>query len=168
MNNQTKFVFNKIKETNCKSVLNIGYRYDSDKTIQNLCEINHIEWHVLEVWKENCDFLVKNKICKNIYNYDVKNINQIYQNFDAVIWLHGPEHILFEDFLKIRKDIESKANKLIIYQAPEGYYHQDELYNNPYEKHVQTLNEKMFSDLNYKTNNFCEHGEPTFSAWIIK
>jgi len=168
MNKQTAFVIEKILETNSKSVLNIGYRYDSDRTIQKFCESNNIEWNILEIWEENCKFLKNHNICKNIYNEDVKNIKKINKNFDAIIWLHGPEHIKFLDFLNIRKDIENSADKLIIYQAPEGYYHQDELYNNPFEKHVETLNQKMFSDLNYKTNNFCEHGEPTFSAWIIK
>ena len=168
MNNQTRFVLSKIIQTNSKSVLNIGYRHDSDQTIQKFCEINNVDWHVLEIWKENCDFLVKNNICSNIYNEDVKNIKKINQQFDCIIWLHGPEHIPFNDFLNIRSDIENCANKIVIYQAPEGYYYQDELYNNPYEKHVQTLNEKMFSDLGYKTNNFCSLGESTFSAWIEK
>lgn len=168
MNNQTKFVIDQISKSQSKSVLNIGYRYDSDRTIQKFCEQNEIEWNVLEIWKENCDFLIKNKICSNVYNEDVKNIKSINKKFDCIIWLHGPEHIKFADFLSIREDIESSANKLVIYQAPEGYYYQDDLYNNPFEQHVETLNEKMFSDLNYKTNNFCKFGEPTFSAWIEK
>ena len=57
MNKQTQFVINKISETNSKSVLNIGYRYDSDRTIQKFCESNNIEWNVLEIWEENCKFL---------------------------------------------------------------------------------------------------------------
>lgn len=168
MNKQTQFVINKISETNSKSVLNIGYRYDSDRTIQKFCESNNIEWNVLEIWEENCKFLKKHNVCQNIYNEDVKNIKNINKKVDAIIWLHGPEHINFSDFLNIRNDIENRANKLVIYQAPEGYYHQDELYNNPFEKHVETLNQKMFSDLNYNTNNFCQYDEPTFSAWLLK
>jgi len=62
MNNQTKFVIDQISKSQSKSVLNIGYRYDSDRTIQKFCEQNKIEWNVLEIWKENCDFLIKNKI----------------------------------------------------------------------------------------------------------
>lgn len=168
MNKQTRFVINKIKETACRSILNIGYRHDSDTTIQKMCEESGIEWHVLEVWPENCEFLRRNNICDNIYNDDVKNIKSLNRQFDAVIWLHGPEHISFQDFLLIRKDIENSARKLVIYQAPEGYFHQGELYNNPYERHVETLFERMFSDLHYQTNNFCDFGEPTFSAWIEK
>jgi len=168
MNNQTKFVIDKIKETNSKSVLNIGYRYDSDTTIQKFCENNNIEWSVLEIWKENCDFLIRNKVCFNIYNEDVRNIDKINKNFDAIIWLHGPEHVEWNHFLSFRKNIENHADKIIIYQAPEGLYPQEAIYNNIYEKHVQTLNEKMFSELNYKTNNFCKFGEATFSAWIEK
>ena len=95
-------------------------------------------------------------------------LDKINKNFDAIIWLHGPEHVEWNDFLSFRKDLEGCANKIIIYQAPEGFYPQEAIYNNVYEKHVQTLTEKMFSELNYETNNFCKFGEATFSAWIKK
>lgn len=168
MNNQTKFVINKILSSNSKSVLNIGYRYDSDRTIQTFCEINKIEWTVLEIWEENCKFLLANNICKNVYNCDARNIKELNKKFDTIIWLHGPEHVKWNDFLSFKDNIEDCANKLVIYQAPEGFYPQEDIYNNVYERHLETLNEKMFADLNYKTNNFCQFGEPTFSAWIEK
>jgi len=168
MNKQTKFIIDMIKKNNCKSILNIGYRQDSDKSIQNFCLQNSIEWNVLEIFKENCDYLKSKNICSNVFNEDARNIKKINKIFDGIIWLHGPEHVLWKDFILFKQDIEDCSNKLTIYQAPEGFYDQGCIYSNPYEKHVETLYEKMFSDLGYKTNNFCEFGEKTFSAWIEK
>lgn len=96
---------------------------------------------------------------------DVRNINQLDQKFDAIIWLHGPEHILWNEFLLIKDDIEKLSNYITIYQAPEGEYPQDDIYGNPYERHVQTLYQSMFAELGYETNNFIQYGEKTFSAY---
>lgn len=165
MNKQTNFVIDKILETKSKSVLNVGYRHDSDTTIQKFCDLNDIEWNVIEIWKENCDFLKQNNICQNVFNEDVKNIKNINKKFDAIIWLHGPEHVKWSDFLAFRQDLEDCSNKIILYQAPEGEYPQESLYGNPFEQHVETLFEKQFSEIGYETNNFINFGEKTFSAW---
>lgn len=169
MNKQTQFVHDLIIDNpNINTILNIGYRYDSDQTILNACISNNKTFEVMEIYKPNCDVLKNNKNIKEIHNMDVKDIKMLNKKFDAIIWLHGPEHVNWEDFLVFRKDIEDSANYLVVYQAPEGFYAQENIYGNIYEKHVQTLSEKMFKDLGYKTNNFIEFGEPTFSAVIIK
>lgn len=167
MNEQTKFVYDQlIKNDTIKSILNIGFRFDSDKTIMNQCIKNNKSWTILEIFKPNCDDMFKNGL--DVICDDVRNIKNINKNFDAIIWLHGPEHILWEEFLNIRHDIESKANKLVIYQAPIGLYEQDEMYGNIYEKHVSSLTSNMFSELGYKTINHDKNGEMTFSAFLNK
>lgn len=166
MNSQTKFVHDKLSPKEIKTVLNIGFRNDSDKTIMNHCIINGKKWTVLEIWKENCINMVAAGI--DVINIDVKDISKIKNSYDAIIWLHGPEHISWDDFLICRKDIEAKSNKLVIYQAPIGEYPQEDLYGNPYEKHISTLNSKMFSELGYQTIDHIENGERTFSAFIEK
>jgi len=169
MNKQTQFVHDLlINNENIKSVLNIGYRYDSDQTILHACINNSKTFEVMEIYKPNCEILKNNIKIKEVYNMDIKDIKMLNKKFDAIIWLHGPEHVKWEDFLNFRQDIEDSANHLIIYQAPEGFYPQEDIYGNVYEKHIQILSEKMFKDLGYKTNNFIEFGEATFSAFTIK
>jgi len=168
MNEQTNFVIEKLNNPHIKTILNIGYRYDSDTTIQQFAESNEKKFYVLEAWKENCDQLIEKNVCKRIYNGDVRNIENLDKKFDAIIWLHGPEHILWEDFLTVKAKIENMANHLVVYQAPIDEFPQGELYNNPYEKHVQVLNAPMFDNLGYKTILHNQNGEHTFSAYIEK
>jgi hypothetical protein len=168
MNKQTAFVIEKLSSPDIKTVLNIGYRFDSDTTIQKFVENNGKKFYALEVWKENCDQLIAKGVCKNIYCCDCRNIDSIKKNFDAIIWLHGPEHIKWEEFLIAREKIENKAKKLVIYQAPIGNYPQGAIYNNPFECHVETLYPNMFSELGYQIKMHNTGGEFTFSAYLEK
>jgi hypothetical protein len=167
MNDQTKFIFDYVVNNDkIKTVLNIGYRHTSDPTIKNAIELNGKKFSVLEVFPENCNFM--RIIGMDVIEMNILDIKSINRTFDAIIWLHGPEHISWDDFLRCRHDIESKANQIVIYQAPIGEYPQDELYNNPYEKHISTLTSNMFKSLNYNVEDHNKNGECTFSAWIIK
>jgi hypothetical protein len=167
MNGQTRFVWEQLfLNHQIKSVLNIGFRHDSDKTIMNGCIQRGISWTVLEAFQSNCDEMAKAGI--SVVCMDVKNIENYYKNFDCILWLHGPEHVTWNDFLSIRSIIENKANKLVIYQAPIGEYPQDSIYGNPYERHLTSLTSSMFSQLGYHTKDHNDNGESTFSAYIIK
>lgn len=167
MNNQTKLVYDKIiKNENIKTILNIGFRNDSDFTLLNYAYSENKKWKILEIFQPNVDNMVKlglDAICM-----DVLNIDQLEENFDAIIWLHGPEHITWDQFLEVRTKIENKSNVITIYQAPVGEYPQDEMYGNIYEKHVSVLHPDLFKNLGYEVHNHTEEGEKTFSAWIEK
>lgn len=164
MNNQTQFIYDKvIKDIRVKSILNIGYRWDSDPTIMNYAITNNKTWSVLEVFEQNVEDMRKQNI--HVYCLNVLEIDNIRENFDAIIWLHGPEHIVWDQFLNVRGKIEQKSNYITIYQAPIGEYPQDEMYGNIYEKHITTLYPEMFSSLGYETLNHEPYGEKTFSAW---
>lgn len=147
------------------SVLTIGLRPDSDQSIFRFCYSHDINFSVLEVWKPNCDFFSRLDIFDKIYCEDCRNIDKISESFDAILWLHGPEHIPWEEFLTTRTKIEDKANKLVIYQMPFGSFPQDALYGNPYERHVQTLMPDMFSKLGYSV---IIDGDSCFTAFIEK
>lgn len=179
MNGQTKFVLDKIQEHNAKKILNIGFRDGSDLTIRNFVKNMGGEFHVFEVWEPNCNILAKNNVVDKVICGDARSISTLMQKneYDVVLWLHGPEHITWDDFLNCREQIDSIASKLIIYQAPIGEHPQDELYGNPFEKHITSLEPKMFFDLGYdvvlhdgsKTGNYAFlSGECTFSAILTK
>jgi hypothetical protein len=160
---QIKFVIDKFKELEVKSVLNIGYRHDSDRSIQNYIESIGGEFSVLEVWGDNCRDIFK--FVKTVHHIDVKNIDLIEFNYDAVIWLHGPEHITWFDFLNINGDIERKAKKIVIYQMPIGEHPQGSLDGNPFEEHISVLNPEMFARYGYDIAIHKNENENTFSAY---
>lgn len=167
INGQTQFIIdNVVNNDKVKSVLNIGYRHDSDPFIKNSFEKLGKTFTILEVYPDNCKLMRQNNF--NVIEMNVLDIKTLDKNFDAIIWLHGPEHIEWKDFLNVRKDIEDKANHIVVYQAPIGFYPQGEIYGNPYEKHLTTLGAEMFKPLGYFTENHNTHGEFTFSAWIVK
>ena len=124
MNGQTKLVFDELSKNEIQSVLNIGFRHDSDTTIRDLVRSNSGKFSVLEAYGPNCEDMRINNTADTVYELDVRSIDTINDEWDAIIWLHGPEHVHWNEFLEIRRHIESKANKIVIYQAPIGEYPQ--------------------------------------------
>ena len=167
MNHQTTFVYDKtIKNPAVKSILNIGFRYDSDTSILSYALSNGKTFTALEVYAPNVDSMRKFGI--DCVLMDVRDIQRLERNYDAIVWLHGPEHITWEDFLACREKIEAKSNVITLYQAPIGECPQEDIYGNPYERHVQTLCPKMFEELGYNIFDHSPFNEKTFSAWVEK
>lgn len=164
MNTQIKFIIDSIIKYDIKSVLNVGYRISSDRNIENYCLSNGVEWSVMEVFEPNCRDLRNYGHNYQIYNLDVKDIELIEREWEMILWLHGPEHVIWDSFLMIRKSIELKSKKITIYQAPIGEYPQDAIYGNIYEKHLSTLYPKMFEELGYDIFLHKNENENTFSA----
>ena len=117
MNGQTKFVLDKLKEIKKPRVLNIGFRHDSDMTIRDHVRSLGGTFEVLEAYGPNCQNMINLNSVDQVYELDVRNIEKINDSWDAIIWLHGPEHIYWDEFLDVRTEIEQKAKKLINYQA---------------------------------------------------
>lgn len=174
INGQTKFLLDAIKKYDLKSILNIGFRHDSDPTIRNVIKEKKGTFSVLEVWEPNCKDMIKFNSVDEVICADVRNISDnISKKYDAVFWLHGPEHIHWNEFLNCREKIESVALKIVVYQSPIGEDPQGSLYGNPYENHVESLVPEQFENLGY---NIVLHdgskvgdysfldGERTFSA----
>lgn len=158
------FVLELIDKFPLKAVLNIGYRYDSDKTIENFCKDKGISFTSLEVFNENCEELIRKGA--DVIEMDCRNIASLDKKFDAVLWLHGPEHISWNDFLLLRYSIESKSKYFTLYQTPLGPYFQGAIYGNPFEIHRTALFPKMFAKLGYTVKMHEEDPVPTFSAYV--
>ena len=172
-NEQTRFVAEKLLGNDrVKSVLNIGYRYDSDHSVREALLAAGKTFSVLEGYKPNCEAMTQNTLSKmEIFNLDVRDISKIGKHFDAIIWLHGPEHLPWEEFRDtVRHKVEAMADVFTLYQAPIGPCPQDEIYGNPFEKHQATLTGEMFRALDdgkrYEITNHDQNGEWTFSALV--
>lgn len=162
-NDQTRFVIKSLEEIKPTRILNVGFRIDSIRIIPDWCRANDCEFEVCEPWLPNVEAMEKEWTCHACPAFEMKNIE--HKPYDVILWLHGPEHVLWDDFVANRKDLEALAKQLVIYQAPIGECPQDDIYGNPWERHVQTLRPEMFRDLGYNIVIHDKDGEWTFSAW---
>jgi hypothetical protein len=148
-------VVNVLKETdlNIKSFLNVGFHSWEDPRAHwwiKICNENNIDWKILEIFKFNVDDTIAKGCPKDkIILGDILNTSQ-YDNFDCVLFWHGPEHVTKDVFLKVLPEIEKKANKIIIFGMPLGYEPQGAAYGNPNEVHVSQWSTAEWQNLGYK------------------
>mgnify|MGYP006170572977 FL=1 len=147
----------KILKKNFKGInsyLNVGFHDWDDERKHwwiNICKKNNIKWKILEIFQPN----IKNAIdagCpkENIFLGNILDIST-YENFDCIMFWHGPEHIEKGLFLEKLGQIEKKANKLIIFGMPHGEEIQEAVYGNKYEEHISAWHEDDWHRLGYKT-----------------
>lgn len=145
---------------------------------------------VLEAWEPNYKSLVewnkKWKIFKNIYLQDVRLIDQMIEeisriikrrphlgsfrdNWDIILFWHGPEHLPKLDVAPTLKALEKYANHLVILGFPRGEYKQDPVEGNPFERHESYLYEKDVQDLGYLTDTLRPHKTrgSNITAWKV-
>ena len=67
---------------------------------------------------------------------------------DCLLFWHGPEHLLKEDFLELLPLLEAKY-KVLIFGMPLGEEPQGAAYGNPWEEHISAWNTKEWEDLGY-------------------
>lgn len=140
-------------ELDINSFLNVGFHSWNDKRTHwwiKFCEFNKIDWKILEIFEPNIISAIKdgcpvNKIqLGDILNYDS------YDNYDCILFWHGPEHIKKDIFLENLNEIEKKANKIIIFGAPLGHEPQGIVYGNSHEEHISEWISNDFIDLGYQ------------------
>lgn len=68
--------------------------------------------------------------------------------YDVIAWIHGPEHIAENELKDTLKVLENQAKNILLI-GPNGKNIQDEVDNNIYEKHLWSLDEKVFVNLGY-------------------
>jgi len=180
MNTQHKIVldtFDTIKTTaeiqgsEFKRVLNIGYRPNSNPLAQQWCEANGVHFDVLEVFGRNVVWAKHARL--KVHHMDVRELvtrpDLDIGQYDFVLWLHGPEHIHWSEFLEVRHCVEGLSTYGVIYQAPIGeHIVHPEYYGNPAEAHLESLWPFQFTSLGYTTVLHKSETENCFSAVRIK
>lgn len=153
---------------NIESFLNIGFRDWHDHRSHwwiDICKLNSIDWNIMEIFPLN----VHNSIAKGCpkENINIGNIldTETYNNYDAIMFWHGPEHIRKDIFFKALPNIESKANKLIIFGMPLGEEKQGAVYGNPYEEHIASYFPEEFKRFGYNTKVVEDRKPGHFTAW---
>jgi len=96
--------------------------------------------HYLEVCKQYIDKLKINERWPIIYG-DVRKIDEVFPSntYDVIMWIHGPEHIKKEEIVPTFTKLCNISKRAVFASCPYGNYYdsQEEMHNNPFEKHIQ-------------------------------
>ena len=105
----------------------------------------------IDIFPDNIKESKKKSIHDKYKIGNIKNISQYYKkrSFDIVICIDVIEHFKKDDAIKIMADMEKIAKKKVIILTPNGYFHQNVIENNPYQKHYSSWDRKDFESLGY-------------------
>jgi hypothetical protein len=170
--NDTFFVSNPIQEerekqveknlpelftTKYQSVLYIGANQKRQHFVDRFEKSNYNEIVILEVFKENFEFLKTkfNQTTSGIFDVihgDVRDIDKILKKtFDVVFFWHGIEHLNESEIESILKKLE-RISKVVVLGLPYGKYEQGPEYGNPFEEHLSAIYPSFLENLGYKTD----------------
>lgn len=135
-----------------KSILYIGATVNSMAFGEDFRK-NNYKIDVLKIFKPNVESLRKINWLNKVIEWDVRKVYKIInKKYDVVFWWHGPEHIPKKDSNKTLKKLKNKTRYLFVCECPWGKTSRNELYNNPWEKHVASLDRKDFEKEGFIVN----------------
>ena len=125
------------------TMLYIGARFDAHSWLDIFVTAGH-DVTILEIWKPN----VKKLIDYDVILGDVRTTEL--NNYDYVIWWHGPEHIKQDELKSTLDKLEQITNKILAVACPYGLYPQGCHNGNPYETHLSTIYPETLIDLGFE------------------
>jgi hypothetical protein len=141
-----------LQNSDISSLVNVGFHDWQDPRRHwwiKICESNKIDWSIVEVFEPNVQDAIKKGCPKErIYNISIAEVDKL-PSADLLMFWHGPEHLLKEDFLSILPKLEEKYDKLI-FGMPLGEEPQGAAYGNPYECHISSWESQEWRDLGYE------------------
>jgi hypothetical protein len=129
----------------------------------NLFELYYSKITILEIFKENIDFLKTKYTDSKLYSIihgDVRNIDKSnLGKFDVVFFWHGIDLLPTNDIKPTLEKVEKVTNNLIVLGVPFGRYLKDDTVfdNNPNEDHVSPIYPEFLKELGFETRTL---GEP--------
>ncbi|CAN5302310.1 hypothetical protein BH10PAT1_BH10PAT1_3090 [soil metagenome] len=158
--------------SDCKTVLDVGCGEDSP--IRNVKETFKSEG--VDVFNPALDKSRKKKIHDSYKKADLNKLLNFYKqdSFDATIALDVVEHFPKDKALKLISSMEKIANKKIIILTPNGFVHQGEYGNNPFQRHYSGWTKDEFEKLGYKVYGLRgaklirgEYATIKYKPWIL-
>lgn len=133
------------------SFVNVGFHDWQDPRRHwwiKICDANQIDWSIVEVFENNVkDTIAKGCPESKIHNKSISDVEDL-PDADALMFWHGPEHLLKEDFLNILPDLEKKY-KVLIFGMPLGEEPQGQAYGNPHEEHISAWDTAEWEGMGY-------------------
>jgi hypothetical protein len=142
-----------------KSVLMVGWRYDSDSSFVDFMINEGKDLTIVEIYEPNTKTIRSdvNIVCSDILDYEIN------KPYDLLLWQHGPEHVFKSEVFDLIKKIKDKF-KYIVLETPYGANDQGEMYGNIYEAHVSEWTEQDYEKLGM---NWVKYAGADNNAFII-
>lgn len=156
----------------CNSVLDVGCGVDSP--------LGKIERTFLsegvDAWPDVIKTSKKKKFHDSYRLGDIRKLQKFYRkkSFDAVVCLDVIEHFTKAEAFSLIKQMEAIACKKVIILTPNGFYHQDTIDENIYQRHFSGWVPKEFEKLSYSVYGLrglktlrTDHASIRYSPWFF-
>lgn len=150
----------------CTDVLYVGARTDRIDFGRELRDAK-VEVSVLEIHEPNVKFQRTVEWIAEVIHGDVRTFTPT-RRYDAAFWWHGPEHVHEHELHEALSRLEAAAKKLVVLGCPWGKHKQDELHDNPYERHVSHFDYKTFEALGYEVECLGAKNSPGSNITAVK
>jgi hypothetical protein len=136
----------------------VGWRPDTGIDHLQLIKANFQDITVIEIFKRNADVLKSTELCRVICD-DVANFERHLSQKEkqVLIWQDGPEHVEMKNSVEIIKNAQKHFSNIII-ATPDGIHPQDEIQDNPYERHLSSWFRSDYVDLNFIPSSLDQEG----------
>lgn len=143
--------------TKSKSILMVGWRFDSDAEFVKYMIESGKELSIVEIFPGNLKNIPAEvtTYCDDILKF------QFEKKYDLFLWQHGPEHVHIEDAKNLFKKIEPYFQNIIV-ETPYGVNHQGEMYGNVYEAHISTWYEEDYVECGFSTVKYAGKNHEAF------
>lgn len=157
------------QESNIKSLVNVGFHDWQDPRRHwwiKICEANNINWSIVEVFEPNVVHAIREGCPEDkIHNLSIADVDSL-PEADLLMFWHGPEHLMKNDFLDILPKLEKKYDKLI-FGMPLGEEPQGAAYGNPHECHVSSWESQEWRDLGYEVIEVFDQHYPHITTYKL-
>jgi len=152
------------------TVLQIGARPGKGwlATWDCFCNAGFTQHDILEIWEKNVTKLQEIDTGGSVVLGDVRKIKNIklpLEQYDWLVWQHGPEHIRNDEFKNILPDLLQRCNIGLLIGCPNGTCYQDAFNGNPHEEHVMHWQPEDFIKLGF---NVVVAHTTNIIGWIYK
>ena len=128
---------------------------------------------ILEIWPENCEHYANSDLVAHVVCGDVRDVDNLelpHEQYDIVMWWHGPEHVHGDELEAVLAALERRASRAIVLGSPWGYWEQGEYGGNPHEAHVLELHAGDYARLGYTVEPVGKNDDPDtgrLTAWKV-
>ena len=141
------------------AILYIGANAEMHTALGLLQQAGH-EVKVLEAWPANAEWVQQSGLADTVVLGDLRELDSLPlgDNYDVIIWFHGPEHVEEEEFIPILNTLEQRGT-VVVLGAPWGKTPQQPGVQ-PFERHLSGHWPEDWKQLGYATDTLPPENVP--------